>query len=350
MLSLSVIGGIACIILAIVLPLTLVGSVTCGSLVWSNAAQACVHCDAHHHCPSGACGAGNVCEQMTCNVKADCLPGYNCTSGICTVPTSTAAVGDSCDSSSLPVNPQFCNNTGQGADIVLPARRSDEKGLFARHYSNFSPLSNLGMVPIYSRGDQDNEDWLFNVAGPQKDGYLNISTYQVQALGNAKFILVAPHTKTCIVSAPLYGGDTLVLGSVTAPGASTCVNFEFVSLTDESVPVGMQTTPAWQCGSPGTESNATSCIPTPKFNSLGGAQMDNFIVAMEDTGGVTKVLRATVGGANYYLAVLSISAAFGAPGGTIVGGLSESSLVTQPGNSSRPNTGRNYLLYVAQGG
>ena len=353
MISLALVGGIACVILAIVLPLTVVKAFTCGSLVWSNGAQACVSCDAHHHCASGSCGAGNVCDPMTCNTTANCLPGYVCQSGICNVRPTTAAVGDLCTSATLPVNPQFCDNTAQltAGTIDLPAKRSKDTGVLTNHYGEGQ--TRLGMVPVYSRGDT-----LFNVAvtkdltsiqgvdGTLPDGSaaLAMSVIQVQQVDGV-FRLAVPgmagavNTPGC-VGLPVYTGPNGDAYLYINPPDTTCAQFTFVTdVTAESLSGTYKG--VWTCGSADTQQTSTTCLPlSTSPEPFGGFDVDFFIVgfyALIDgtSGNGYHLMRSTADGTTFYAAVMMSNVM-----GSFIFGVSEEVLLKST----------NYLLPVVQSG
>lgn len=82
--------GVACIILAIVLPLTVAGVTVPLGTVWNPRLQKFTYCYTGERCSSNVCDIDGSCARFQCETDAPCFPGTSCINGFCGVATSSA--------------------------------------------------------------------------------------------------------------------------------------------------------------------------------------------------------------------------------------------------------------------
>lgn len=120
---LVLLAGVACIVLAIVLPLTVGSTVNAPrNFLWNPALQKYTYCVSGAHCTSGSCSTEGTCELHTCTTDAGCIPGTSCIAGTCQAVIANAAVGDDCGFTNLCLGAEpdlFCNNSNDGGVTML---------------------------------------------------------------------------------------------------------------------------------------------------------------------------------------------------------------------------------------
>ena len=104
----------ACLVLAIVAPLTSMGAVQQPpGLVWNPSLQKFTYCYTGARCSSDVCDIDGTCAAFQCDDDSHCFPGTRCIAGLCGVATAGATTGEACsyDDLCLADGPDaFCNN------------------------------------------------------------------------------------------------------------------------------------------------------------------------------------------------------------------------------------------------
>lgn len=123
-LSLTAIAFLACIVLAIVAPLTAMSNINQpAGTVWNPRLQKFTYCYTGERCSSNVCDFDGTCAAFACTSDSMCFPGTTCISGVCGVSTSAAVKGETgCGYDDLCVGDHpdlFCDNSGSSNGVTM---------------------------------------------------------------------------------------------------------------------------------------------------------------------------------------------------------------------------------------